>query len=186
MKFIKLPHDIGVGKTDNDQAKSALMDSKNRVQSMSAIHETLYQSENFSAVDMETYLSDLAGTVAQNYTNGSKINLVIEAKNILIVAKQASPVGLIVNEMITNSFKYAFPDDQKGEIKISLQKMEDQIELVYSDNGIGIPENFDWKNTKSMGLNLIKILSENQLDGTIDMESNNGTKFTIKFNIDET
>jgi len=177
---------LQAGKTDNDQAKSALMDSKNRVQSMSAIHETLYQSENFSAVDMETYLSDLAGTVAQNYTNGSKINLVIEAKNILIVAKQASPVGLIVNEMITNSFKYAFPDDQKGEIKISLQKMEDQIELVYSDNGIGIPENFDWKNTKSMGLNLIKILSENQLDGTIDMESNNGTKFTIKFNIDET
>ena len=112
------------------------------------------------------------------------MNLKIEAGNVLIGAKQASPVGLIVNELITNSFKYAFPDNQEGEIKISLQKTENQIELDYADNGIGIPEDFDWKKTKSMGLNLVKMLAENQLDGSIDMKSKNGIIFTIKFNIE--
>ena len=98
--------------------------------------------------------------------------------------KQASPLGLIVNELITNSFKYAFPDNQAGEIIISLQKKEDQIELEYTDNGIGIPKDFDWHKAKSMGMKLVKTLVENQLDGSLDMESHNGTKFTIKFDIE--
>ncbi len=171
---------------EDERLKTALMDSQNRVQSMSAIHETLYQSDNLSAVDMKTYLSSLTGVVAQNYSIGSKVNLIVETENILIGAKQASPVGLIVNELISNSFKYAFPDNQEGEIKIILQKTGNQIELEYADNGIGLPEDFDWKNAKSMGLNLVNILAENQLDGSIDTEGGNGTKFIIKFNIDET
>jgi len=105
-------------------------------------------------------------------------------RNILIGAKQASPIGLIVNELITNSFKYAFPDNQEGEIKISLHKIENEIELEFADNGVGIPEDFDWRTTKSMGLSLVKLLAENQLDGSIDMENKNGTKFIIKFNIE--
>jgi PAS domain S-box-containing protein len=171
----------------NDEKLTAvLMDSKNRVQSMSMIHETLYQSESLSSIDMNIYLSKLSRAVAQNFTIGSRTNLKIESGNIMIGAKQASPVGLIVNELITNSFKYAFPDNQEGEIKISLQELENQIELEYSDNGIGIPDGLDWKNTKSMGLNLVKILAERQLSGSINMENNNGAKFTIKFKIDNT
>ena len=175
---------LQAGQVNNDEAKTALMDSQNRVQSMSSIHETLYQSDNLSTVDMKTYLSSLASAIALNYSIGSKVNLLVESKNVLIGAKQASPVGLIVNELITNSFKYAFPDNQEGEIKINLQKIENQIQLEYADDGIGIPEDYNWRNTKSMGLNLVKMLAENQLDGSIDMESNSGTKFTIKFNID--
>jgi PAS domain S-box-containing protein len=169
---------------NDDRLKAALMDSQNRVQSMSAIHEILYQSENLSSIDMDLYLSKLSSSMVQSYTTSSKINLKIEAENILIGVEQASPVGLIVNELITNSNKYAFPDNQEGEIKISLQKKEDQIELDYADNGIGIPQNFDWENAKSMGLNLVKILVENQLDGSIALNRENGTKFTIKFNIE--
>jgi two-component sensor histidine kinase len=176
---------LQAGQVNNDEAKTALMDSQNRVQSMSSIHETLYQSDNLSTVDMKTYLSSLASAIALNYSIGSKVNLLVESKNVLIGAKQASPVGLIVNELITNSFKYAFPDNQEGEIKINLQKIENQIQLEYADDGIRIPEDYNWRNTKSMGLNLVKMLAENQLDGSIDMESNNGTKFTIKFNIDK-
>jgi two-component sensor histidine kinase len=141
----------------NDETlKIALMDSQNRVQSMSAIHETLYQSENLSSIDMNIYLSKLSRAVAQNYTIGSKTSLKIEAENILIGAKHASTIGLIINEMITNSFKYAFPDKQKGKIRINLQKTENQIELVYSDDGIGIPPNFDWRNTKKYGIESCK------------------------------
>ncbi len=172
-------------KMNDEKLTEALMDSRNRVQTMSIIHETLYQSDNLSSINMETYLSKLSRSVAQNYRINNKVNQKIEAEdNILVGAKQASPLGLIVNELITNSFKHAFPDNREGEIKISLQKTEDQIELEYADDGIGIPEDFNWKNTKSMGLNLVKILAENQLDGSIDMENKNGTKFIIKFNIE--
>ncbi|MBT5425422.1 MAG: sensor histidine kinase [Bacteroidetes bacterium] len=169
---------------DDEKAKEALQDSQNRVQTMSMIHETLYRSEDMSSIDMQTYLPELGRTIFQSYIVSDNVNLKVEAENIIIGVKQLSPIGLIVNELITNSLKYAFPDNQKGEVKIILQKREDQIELEYSDNGIGIQEDFDWKNTKSMGLNLVKILAENQLDGSIDMESENGTKFTIKFNIE--
>jgi two-component sensor histidine kinase/PAS domain-containing protein len=169
---------------NDEKLTAALMESKRRVHSMSLIHETLYQSESLSSIDMNIYLSKLSRAVAQNFTTGSKTNLKIEAENILIGSKQASPVGLIVNELITNSYKYAFPENRNGEIKIELRRFEGQIELKYTDNGIGMPKNFDWKNSKSLGLKLVRTLVENQLDGSIEMKSNNGTKFTIKFNIE--
>jgi PAS domain S-box-containing protein len=169
---------------NDERLTEALLDSKNRLQTMSAIHETLYQSENLSAIDMSIYLSKLGNDVARNYSTGSKLNLKVESENILIGAKQASPIGLVVNELVTNSLKYAFPTNEDGEIKIILQKAEDQIELEYSDNGIGMPEGFDWKNSKSLGLKLVRTLVENQLDGSIEMESKNGTKFIIKFNLE--
>ena len=168
----------------DERLKAALSDSQSRLQAMSDIHEILYKSDNLSAVDMNLYLTKLTRDVVQNYTLGNRVSFKIKAELILIGTRQASPIGLIINELITNSLKYAFPDTEEGEIKINLQKTEDQIELTYMDNGIGIPDNFDWYNTKSMGLNLVKMLAENQLDGSIDMESNNGTKFTIIFNIE--
>ncbi|MBT4268466.1 MAG: PAS domain S-box protein [Deltaproteobacteria bacterium] len=169
---------------EDERLKAALSDSQSREQAMSAIHETLYQSENLSAIDMNIYLSKLGNDVARNYSIGSKVNLIIESESVLIGAKQASPVGLIVNELVTNSLKYAFSNNEDGEIKINLQRREDQVELECIDNGIGMPDRFDWKNSSSLGLKLVRTLVENQLDGSINKESNNGTKFTIKFNIE--
>ncbi len=166
---------------NDERLTEALMDSKNRVLSMSSIHETLYQSDNLSSIDLNEYLSKLVKDVARNYSIGSKINLMIQAENILIGVKQASPVGLIVNELITNSFKYAFSDKQEGEIRIGLGKTEDQIELTYADNGAGIPQNFNWKNPKSMGLKLVKILGEGQLGGSAELNREQGTCFIFKF-----
>jgi PAS domain S-box-containing protein len=172
--------------TEDKTAKAVLQDSQTRVQAMSMIHETLYRSDNLSSIDLNTYLSKLAKAVAQNYVIGSKVNLQVEAENVMIGVKQASPLGLVVNELITNSFKYAFPDNQESEIRISLQKKEDQIELEYADNGIGMPEDFDWRKAESMGLSLVKLIVENQLDGSVDVESKNGTKFIIRFSFNET
>jgi two-component sensor histidine kinase/HAMP domain-containing protein len=166
---------------NDERLKAALTDSQNRVQSISAIHETLYQSENLSSIDLNTYLPKLARSVAQNHIIDSKVNLKIEAEDIVIGVKQASILGLIVNELITNSYKYAFPDRQEGEIKIRLQKIEDQIELEYADNGIGVPKDFDWENIKSMGLSLVKLLGEDQLGGSIRLNRDKGTCFIIKF-----
>jgi len=166
---------------NDEKLTTALMDSKNRVQSMTAIHETLYQSENLSSIDMKTYLSKLTRAVAQNYGIGSKVNIKVESEDILITVKQASPLGLIVNELITNSYKYAFPDNKEGEIKLGFKKKEDQIELIYADNGIGMPKDFDWHEAKSMGLNLVKILAEDQLSGSVQLIRGQGTCFIIKF-----
>lgn len=166
----------------DERVTTALTDSWNRIQAMSAVHEILYQSETLSSIDMDAYLSKLGRMVFQNYTISSYINLKIEVENVLIGVKRASPVGLIVNELISNSLKYAFPDKSKGEIKIRLQRIEqEQIELIYMDDGIGIPKDFDWYNAKSMGLNLVKILCEDQLKGSIKLNRDQGTCFVLKF-----
>ncbi|MBU2643567.1 sensor histidine kinase [bacterium] len=90
----------------------------------------------------------------------------------------------VINELITNSLKYAFPDDRKGEITVAMKKVENELELTVMDDGVGFPVGVDWRNTNSLGLKLVRSLTEDQLGGSIDMESNNGTKFTIKFNVE--
>jgi len=171
--------------TDNQNAKEALQDSQNRVQSMSMVHETLYRSDSLSAIDLKTYLSELGRTIFQNYSIKSKVQFKVEAESIMIGAKQASPVGLIVNELIANCLKYAFPDNRKGAILLQLKSnKENGVEITVSDNGVGIPEAFDLQNADSLGLKLVKIIAEDQLDGSIGMKSKNGTKFTIKFKIE--
>ncbi|MBT3260404.1 MAG: sensor histidine kinase, partial [Deltaproteobacteria bacterium] len=96
-----------------------------------------------------------------------------------------SPLGLIINELMSNSLKYAFPDDRGGEIRVSVKKLDTALELIMRDDGVGIPTGLDWKNSSTLGLKLVRTLVENQLDGSIDMENKNGTKFTIKFNLDK-
>ncbi len=169
----------------DEKAKEALQDSQNRVQTMSMIHETLYRSDDLSFIDMQTYLSELGRTILQSYTVGDNVNLKVESENIMIGVKQASSLGLIVNELITNSLKYAFPDNKKGEIVLTLKSIkEDMAELIVFDNGDGITEDFDLQNADSLGLKLVRTLVENQLDGSIDLNNANGTKFTIKFSIE--
>jgi PAS domain S-box-containing protein len=175
---------LQMNSTDNQIAKEALQDSQNRVQSMSMIHETLYRSDNLADIDLATYLSDLGKVVLQNYAISKTVHFKVKAESVMIDSKLASTVGLIVNELIANSLKYAFTDDREGEILLELKSnKENGVELMVSDNGVGIPEGFDLKNADSLGLKLVKMLVENQLDGSVDMEKSNGTKFTIKFDI---
>jgi len=177
---------LQANKTDDERLIEALNVCQTRVQSMSVIHEILYQSENFSAVDLNGYLSKLASDVTQNYSIGSNVHLKIEASNLMIGINQASPLGLIVNELITNSLKYAFPKGRKGEIVLKLESnKENEVELVISDNGVGMPGDFDLHTVNSLGLKLVKAIAENQLDGSVEMINKNGTKFTIKFKIAE-
>ena len=90
----------------------------------------------------------------------------------------------MINELVSNSLKYAFPEDRGGEIFVSVKNSEKELQLTVMDDGVGIPVNLDWKNASTLGLKLVRTLVENQLDGSIDMERNNGTTFTIKFNIE--
>jgi PAS domain S-box-containing protein len=158
-------------------------ESQNRIDSMSLIHEKLYRSRDLAKIELNEYIRDLANALFQSRgvkTGTIVLNLNIE--NVQLGINHAIPFGLIINELITNSLKYAFPGDRKGEIKVSLHLMdENTIELIVSDNGVGIPYDVDFRKTGSLGLRLVTILVENQLKGNIDMDRSKGTEFNIKF-----
>ncbi len=171
--------------TEDERIKEALKASQGRIYAMSAVHEALYNVKNLAEMDLKSYLSKISGTLIQTYSvNPGQVRFNVEGDGIILNIEKTSPVGLIVNELISNSLKYAFPDEKKGEINVSMNKLDKEIELTVMDNGVGVPDGFDWKNSNTLGLKLVRTLVENQLDGSIDLDNTNGTKFTIKFNIE--
>jgi len=158
-------------------------ESQNRIASMSLVHEKLYQSNDLAKIDFNEYINDLASNLFQSYVaNSGKITLNMNIENIQMDSDFAIPCGLIINELVTNSLKYAFPEDRKGEIRIVLRKTDKEMfELVIGDNGIGLPKDLDFRKTSSLGLHLVTILAENQLHGEININRNIGTEFQIKF-----
>jgi two-component sensor histidine kinase len=160
-----------------------LKDSQNRIKSMSLIHEKLYISKDLAHINFNDYIKDLTKDILQSYkTIAGKVTLKIEAVGIWLGVDTAIPCGLIVNELVTNALKYAFPEGREGQIKIALKRPgEDEFELIVSDNGIGMPEGLDVENTESLGLRLVTTLSENQLQGKIKINRTEGTAFQIRF-----
>ncbi|HMB46576.1 MAG TPA: PAS domain S-box protein [Candidatus Methanoperedens sp.] len=158
-------------------------DSQNRIASMALVHEKLYQSKDLGKIDFSDYINDLAANLFQSYIeNSGKIRLNMKIENIQLDIDFAIPCGLIINELVTNSLKYAFPAGSVGEIKIVFRKtIENMLELVISDNGVGIPPDLDFRKTGSLGLHLVTILAENQLHGKINLNRNEGTEFKIEF-----
>ncbi len=170
---------------EDERLKEALKESQNRIFAMSAVHETLHGSENLSNINLNSYIPRITSSIFQTYSvNPAKVTLKNDVEEVSFNINQASPLGLVINELISNSLKYAFPDDRTGEITVNLEQNEKELQLIVMDDGVGMSKEFDWKNPKTLGLKLVRTLVENQLDGSIDMESNNGTKFTIKLNIE--
>ena len=156
-------------------------ESQNRIISMALIHEKLYHSRDIEKIDFKEYIDDLVRSLFQSYEVYGNIELRIDVKDVFLGIDFAIPCGLILNELVTNSIKYGFPDGRKGLISIIIKSNETgYVELEVNDNGVGIPEDFDISKTKSLGLHLVTILSE-QLNGEISFDRNNGTKFMIKF-----
>jgi two-component sensor histidine kinase len=160
-----------------------LKDSQNRIQSMSLIHEKLYESKDLAKVDFGRYIEELTrGLVRFFGERAGRIRLDLDIKDIYLGIDTAIPCGLIINELVTNSLKYAFPEGREGTIHISIRRnAEERIELVISDNGIGIPDDLDFRNTRTLGLQLVTTLSEHQLQGSIELDRTEGTEFSIKF-----
>jgi PAS domain S-box-containing protein len=166
---------------DNEVAVDVLKESRNRVKSMAIIHEKLYQSTDFVNIKFDDYILRLILDLFYSYNlQKDQIKPVIEVKDIELNIETAIPCGLIINELISNSLKYAFPDGQKGEIRISLKSKKDSYQLCISDNGVGLPEELDYKNAKSLGLQLVNNLVD-QIDGEITLDRSQGTKFKIIF-----
>ena len=169
--------------SEDEKVIEMLKDSQNRIISMALIHEKLYRSENFSRIDLKEYIDDLVSGLFQSYgISEDKVALNINAENVLLGIDSAIPCGLIINELVSNSLKHAFPEDESGEINILIHSTdEDMIELSIGDNGIGIPEDLDFRRTESLGLRIVNVLVENQLHGEITLNRDRGTKFRIKF-----
>jgi PAS domain S-box-containing protein len=176
---------LQINREDDLKIKDILRENQGRVYAMSAIHESLYQSEHLSEINFKSYLSRLVRMLLQTYAaNQEKISYNIDSPDIRLNIDTANPLSLVLNELITNVLKYAFPDDQNGTINIRMLMLKgNSAELVLSDNGVGMPENFDWDSSDTLGLQLVRNLVELQLGGSIDLSSQNGTQFTIKFNI---
>ncbi|WP_414581946.1 PAS domain S-box protein [Scytonema sp. PCC 10023] len=166
-----------------DQATMILFqESQNRVQSMALIHEHLYQSPELSQIDFGQYIHSLTNNLFRCYGMSQKtIALKIETNGIKLSLDTAIPCGLLINELVSNSLKYAFPNDKSGKIIIRLvPETDNTITLTVGDSGIGIPETLDWQNTSSLGLRIVHNLTK-QLKGNILLERDRGTTFHITF-----
>jgi PAS domain S-box-containing protein len=168
---------------DDPVMQGILQDMKDRIQTISLVHQKLYQSKNLSIVDLKDYVSDLVNLIINSHTDDSdRISVVLDLDSIDVELDTAVPCGLIVNELISNSLKYAFPGDRKGTIKIILKKMEgDMIELGVSDDGIGIKEGSDYMNKNTLGMMLFRGISEDQLMGEIKIDTGNGVNCNLRF-----
>ena len=137
---------------------------------MALIHEKLYQSEDFAYIDFNKYIADLTDNLFRIYNaDPGKIALTLNIGNVSLGLDDGIPCGLIINELISNSLKYAFPGNSEGEIRIGLRSInENKFELSVSDNGIGLPDGLDFRNTETIGLRLVTILAEDQLEASIN------------------
>lgn len=166
---------------EHSPSKRAFLESAARIKSMSLIHEMLYQSGNLAEIRIDKYLQKLTAYLADVFhVDINVIKLITEADAISLGIEQAIPCGLIVNELISNAFKHAFPNGREGEVKISLELSNNNIIMRISDNGIGLDEKIDFDNSTTLGIPLIQALTK-QLEGSIKLESNNGTVFTLTF-----
>ena len=158
-------------------------ESQSRVRAMALIHEILYQSGNLGRIDLGEYVSKLATSLVRMYgTEPDRINLNIGAQDVTLGIDDTVPCGLVINELLSNSLKYAFRDGRTGEIGIDAAPVKNgEIKLVVHDDGVGIPAGVDIRNTETMGMRLVVGLVESQLGGRVDLDRDHGTRFTITF-----
>ena len=174
------------GKISDEYLLNEFKDCESRVKSMALIHEKLYRSSDLSRIDIGAYVESLTKYLIHSFNiDLTRINLELVVDPIFLNVDKAVPCGLIINELVSNSLKYAFPGESKGTILIKLERKDDnQLSLIVSDNGIGMSNNFDIKNMNSLGLQLVETLTR-QLGASLDIQNNNGLVVKIVFNDSE-
>ncbi len=173
---------IQSGYVQDKAAQELFKESQNRVKSMALIHEKLYQSSDFARVDFASYIRSLTSYLFQSYAVAAKgLTLLTDIDDVHLGIDTSIPCGLMVNELVSNALKHAFPNGHGGEVRVSLKEQEGQrITLSVGDNGVGFPEDLDFRNVPSLGLQLISTLV-GQLQGTIELKRDKGTEFQINF-----
>jgi PAS domain S-box-containing protein len=166
----------------DETAVEMLRESQDRIKSMAFIHESLYQGKTLSHVKFSEYVRNLVSNLFHTYgVNKAGLKLKFDLDEVFLNLDTSIPCGLIINELISNALKYAFTDRESGTLSVTLKKMEDgKLKLEIADDGKGFPETINWKDTESLGLQLVVTLA-GQIRGDIQMETKKGTTFTIIF-----
>ncbi len=166
----------------DETSRDIFKDSQSRANTMALIHKKLYQSEDIQRINMKDYIAELSLDLSSLHMSKNKnIGLVLDVEKIMLDADTAIPLGLIINELLTNSMKHAFSDKEKGTIKVIFRKLEDdELLLEVKDNGKGLPSDFKVENSDSLGLRLVHSLAA-QISAQLEIDGDNGTHFSIKF-----
>ncbi len=157
-----------------------LRDSRDRIRSMSFIHESLYQNKDFSSIDLADYMEGLSRNLMMSYSLTGKVRLVTDLQRIDLALDQAIPCGLILNELISNALKHAFPGGREGTIEMGLELMGNTVSISLRDDGKGAPPGFDPQRDANLGLELVHTLVE-QLDGRLSMQTDAGVAYLLTF-----
>jgi len=173
----------------NKEVINALYEFQGRAKSMALVHDMLYQSDNLAQIDFDVYVRELAEAQFYLMVYNRPISLQTEIADVKVSVETALPLGMIINELITNALKYAFPDNKPHDdsadpgckIQIKFELKDDIYILTFSDNGAGIPKELDWRKTESLGLKLVNLWGGYQLMGSIETDFSSGVKFIVKF-----
>ncbi len=162
--------DLQMGDFDDPHLRSAFQDAKNRINSMALVHQKLYEAQNLSHINLKDYIQDLVELLRITYSVApEKTAFQLDLEDAFVLIDSAIPCGLILNELISNMFKYAFPTQTQGEVRITLRHQPDgMIEMSVADNGVGVPPGFDFRRDGHMGMRTIHILCEHQLQGQVE------------------
>jgi len=184
---------------ENPEVSSVMDDTENRVRAIAALHETLYSSEDLASIEFSSYVERLVRDLVGFYgVDEQRLKVQVRAEDLLLDIGQAIPLGLIVNELVTNTFKHAFPVGQSGTVDIQLRYLRNSVDLdrersvvsglgqiTVKDNGVGLPPDLKLDEPPSMGLHLVKVLVE-QLQGELEVAAAEGTSFSVKFPMSRT
>jgi PAS domain S-box-containing protein len=166
---------------EDEKARQALQESIARVRTMAMIHTQLYQSQDLTKVDFGFFIRDLIGNISQSYgRTESPVMINVDTDKTRIGIDASIPCGLILNELVSNALKHAFPKEKEGKINITMRSEDDRVALTVQDNGIGFPKSVDFTKVKSLGLQLVNALV-GQMNGKIDIQVDGGTTWTITF-----
>jgi two-component sensor histidine kinase len=167
---------------DDDAAREIFNETRDRVSSMALIHENLYKASDLGNINFSEYIKTLTNHLFYCYNvDFNVVQLKTEVKDVFLDVQVGIPCGLIVNELVSNTLKHAFPEGRRGEVIVSLKSGDGgQYTLIVKDDGTGFPEDLDFRKTKSLGMQLVTMLVD-QLKGTIDLKRNEGTEFVISF-----
>jgi two-component sensor histidine kinase/sensor domain CHASE-containing protein len=175
---------LQAGASPDPKTRALLAESRDRVRSMALIHEKLYQTADERGISFAGYVRDLATHLRRSYAGNSEtVVMGIDMEEVSLNIDLSVPCGLIINELLSNSLKYAFPDGRKGTIGVTLRRTESgTVVLTISDDGVGMPKELDFRNASSLGLRIVNILVE-QIKGTLELNPARGTSFTVTFPI---
>ena len=178
LQFISSLMNLQARHVSDPKTLSVLNEGKSRVQSMALVHQKLYQEENLKGVDMRDYIKTLMDNLVHSYDVTDRIAITQNVADLVLDIDSAMPIGMIVNELVINAFKYAFHEGQSGEVRISLTPNEDKLNLTIEDNGVGLPAEFSVDKSEQFGLNLVQSLAQ-KLKAKIDINSDQGTRIVL-------